>query len=108
MRRLFWPAVAVGLALAAFDVVPTAYVVTLVMGLGIWRVGTATFSSLRGPGPVSDTAPTPVDARAERVTYRCEGCGAELLLLVRGSRAAPRHCGEGMDERRELPRDVHR
>ncbi len=107
MRRLFWPAVVLGLALAALDFVPAVYVVTLLMGLAIWCVGTATFASLRGAGPIPESAPTTVDARAERVTYRCEGCGAELLLLVRGSRTAPRHCGERMHERRELPRDVH-
>ncbi|CAN5351787.1 hypothetical protein BH20ACT9_BH20ACT9_04290 [soil metagenome] len=107
MRRLFWPAVVLGVVLAALDVVPAVYVVTLLMGLAIWRVGTATFASLRGGGPVPDSPPTPVDVLAERVTYWCEGCGAELLLVVRGSRTAPRHCGERMHERREVPRDVH-
>ncbi|MDP8978315.1 MAG: hypothetical protein M3N17_07030 [Actinomycetota bacterium] len=107
MRRLFWPAVTLGLALAALDVVPAVYVVTLVMGLAIWRVGTATFASLRGGRPVPDSPPAPVDTRAERVTYWCEGCGSEVLLLVRGSPTAPRHCGERMQERREVPRDVH-
>ncbi|MBW3601213.1 MAG: hypothetical protein KY434_00750 [Actinobacteria bacterium] len=107
MRRLFWPAVVLGLALAAFDIVPAAYVVALLMALAIWRVGTAMLASLHGGGPTPESPPAPVDTRVERVTYWCEGCGAELLLLVRGSRTPPRHCGEPMHERREVPRDVH-
>ena len=32
----------------------------------------------------------------------CEECGTELVLLVRGSGKAPRHCGGSMHERAEL------
>lgn len=38
----------------------------------------------------------------ERVLYWCEDCGTELVLLVRGSGKAPRHCGTTMHERAEL------
>lgn len=38
----------------------------------------------------------------ERVLYWCEECGAELLLLVRGTARAPSHCGQRMHERTEI------
>jgi DNA-directed RNA polymerase subunit RPC12/RpoP len=38
------------------------------------------------------------------VIYRCENCGTELLLLVKGTEAAPRHCGEHMARREEIRR----
>ena len=60
--------------------------------------------SLRaGAAHIPDGPAVPVDPATERVTYWCGGCGAELLLLVRGAAVAPRHCGERMTERREVP-----
>jgi hypothetical protein len=38
----------------------------------------------------------------ERTLYWCEECGAELLLLVRGTARAPSHCGQRMHERTEI------
>lgn len=94
--------VAAGLGLVAFDVVPAPYVLGPVIGYGIYRVGTATFSSLeRGASYVPSGPPQPVDLAVEQVTYWCDGCGAEVLLLVRGTDSPPRHCGERMHERRE-------
>lgn len=107
MKRLFWPVVVVGLLLAALDVIATVYVVAPLLGLAIWRVGTASFASLtNGAGHIPQGDPVPVDTRVERTSYWCAGCGAELLLLVRGSEAAPRHCGERMVERREIAREA--
>jgi hypothetical protein len=37
-----------------------------------------------------------------RVTYWCGTCGTEVLLLRKGSEAAPRHCGEAMTRREEV------
>ena len=91
-------------AVAVFDV-PVRYILAPLLGLLILRIGLATFGSLRAGGShIPDGPPEPVDTRIERVTYWCAGCGAELLLLVRGADVAPRHCGERMTVRREVPR----
>lgn len=104
MKRLFWPVVGIGLLLVAFDVVEARFVFAPLLGLFIWRVGIASFGSLRqGALHIPDGPPVAVDTAVERTTYWCSGCGAELLLLVRGAEVAPRHCGERMTERREVP-----
>jgi hypothetical protein len=104
--RYFVAAVIVGaLLLVALTDVRPAYVFGPLLGLAIARVGFATFASLRGGGAhIAQGEPEPVDQRRERVTYWCEGCGAELLLLVRGTATPPRHCGERMAERHEVAR----
>lgn len=103
MRRVFWPLVAVGSLLVAFDVVEARFVFAPLLGLFIWRLGIASFGSLRqGAAHIPDGPPEPVDVTTERVVYWCDGCGAELLLLVRGAAVPPRHCGERMTERREV------
>lgn len=95
----------VGLVLAIFGVIPAAYVFAPLSGLLIWSVGAASFRSLRaGAAYIPDGPPQPVDQRSERVLYWCGGCGAEVLLLMRGTDMPPRHCGEKMHERREVPR----
>lgn len=102
MKRLFWPAVLVAVALWAVGVVEGAYVFAPLLGLAIWRVGTASFASLRnGAAHIPDGPPEPLDTRSHRVVYACGGCGAEVLLLVRGTETPPRHCGEKMSEHRE-------
>lgn len=107
VKRLFWPVVLVGLALAAFGVLDPVTVFAPLLGLSIWRVGIASFASLRnGAAHIPDGPPTPVDTRSERVVYACGGCGAELLLLVRGTESPPRHCGESMSAHREVARDL--
>lgn len=108
MSRLLWLAVLAGMGLLAFDVVDGPYVFGPLLGLAIWKVGSASFRSLRAGGPAipDGSPPRPVDLRTERVSYWCEGCGAELLLLVRGTETPPRHCGERMVERREVARDA--
>lgn len=103
LRRLFWPVVAIGVLLVLLNVVEPRYVFAPLLGLFIWRMGTASFGSLRaGAAHIPDGPPVPVDTSTERTTYWCGGCGAEVLLLVRGAEVAPRHCGEKMLERREV------
>lgn len=106
MRRyVLWIAIVAGVLLVAFDVVPAAYVFGPLLGLLVYRIGVASLASFRrGAAHVPDAPPQPVDVAAERVTYWCEGCGAELLLLVRGTPVPPRHCGERMRERQEVLR----
>lgn len=53
--------------------------------------------------PLPEALPTPVNTR---ILFWCSTCGTEVLLLRRGSDAPPRHCGEGMDRREEVPREV--
>lgn len=107
VKRLFWPVVLVGLGLAAFGVVEPVYVFAPLLGIMIWRVGIASFASLRhGAAHIPDGPPKPVDIHTERVVYACGGCGVELLLLVRGTESPPRHCGEQMTSHREVARDL--
>lgn len=101
-----WLLVLVGLALWALGLIPFAYVGAPLLGLLIYTIGVASLGSLRrGASYVPDGPPRPVDPRSERTVYWCEGCGAELLLLVRGTVSPPRHCGERMTERREVARE---
>lgn len=105
IRRLFWPAVALGLGAAAVGLVEARYILAPLLGLTILRMGLATFGSLgAGAAHIPDGDPVPVDHDHERTTYWCAGCGAEVLLLVRGTAVAPRHCGEKMTERSEVRR----
>jgi DNA-directed RNA polymerase subunit RPC12/RpoP len=106
VKRLFWPVVGVGVLLVVTGVVAPRFVFAPLLGLTIYRIGVASFGSLRrGASYIPDGPPQPVDARAERTTYWCAGCGAEVLLLVRGADVAPRHCGERMTQRQEVPRE---
>ena len=85
---------------------PAVYGLAPLLGLAILRVGYASLRSFQeGAAHIPSGEPTPLDVREERTTYWCEGCGAELLLLVRGTGMPPRHCGERMHERAEVPRD---
>lgn len=111
MKRLAWFG-AGALVVVAFtvDAIHAGYILAPLLGLGILRLGWATFGSLAGGGgahvPRGD--PEPVNPAEERVRYWCEGCGAEVMLLVRGTPVAPRHCGERMHERREVPHNLDR
>ena len=105
VRYLVVAVVLGALALVALTDVRPAYVLGPLLGLALARVGLATFASLRGGAAhIPQGEPEPVDPRLERVTYWCEACGAELLLLVRGTAMPPRHCGERMAERHEVAR----
>lgn len=107
LRRLFWPIVLTGIAVVVVTDVDAVYVFAPLLGLAIWRVGTASFASLRnGAAHVPDGPPVRLDPRSERVVYACGGCGAEVLLLVRGTDLPPRHCGERMTTHREVAGDL--
>lgn len=107
VRRLVWFGVLVGLGLALFGVVEPVYVFAPLLGLAIWRIGIGSFASLRhGAAHIPEGPPQPLDLRTERVVYACGGCGAEVMLLVRGTESAPRHCGEKMTTHREIARDL--
>jgi hypothetical protein len=107
MGRFLWALGAGVLLLAFLSPVPTEYVLAPLLGLAIWRVGVASLASFRrGADHIPSGEPVPVDFEVERVVYWCQGCGAEMLLLVRGTESAPRHCGERMTERREVARDA--
>ena len=96
---------ALALLAVLLGAVEARFVFAPLLGLAIWQIGVASFGSLRrGAASVPDGPPQPVDVTAERVVYWCEGCGAEVLLLVRGSAVPPRHCGERMTERHEVAR----
>jgi DNA-directed RNA polymerase subunit RPC12/RpoP len=105
LRRLLWLAVAGGLVAVVAGWVDARYVFAPLLGLLIWRIGVASLGSLRaGVAHIPQGDPVAVDPSTERVTYWCAGCGAELLLLVRGAEVPPRHCGERMIERHEIVR----
>jgi DNA-directed RNA polymerase subunit RPC12/RpoP len=105
VKRLIWLVVAVGVVLALVGVVEPAYVFAPLSGLLIYKVGIASLASFRhGASYIPDGPPRPVDPARERVVYHCGGCGAEVLLLVRGTAVAPRHCGERMTEHVEVER----
>jgi hypothetical protein len=106
MRRVVWLLVLAGTGAWVVGAIPAAYVFGPLGGLLIFRVGTASFRSLReGARHIPDGPPVPVDTTAERTVYWCGGCGAEVLLLVRGTEMAPRHCGETMTTRTEVARE---
>lgn len=103
---LFWLAVfAAGLVVVATDV-PAAYLFAPLLSIAILRFGFGSLRSLQaGAAHIPDGDPEPVDQATERITYWCAGCGAEVLLLIRGTESPPRHCGERMRERIELLRE---
>lgn len=109
VKRLVW-FVAGALVVVAFavDAIHPGYILAPLLGLVILRLGWATFGSLAGGGGahVPQGDPEAVDPAEERVRYWCEGCGAEVMLLVRGTPVPPRHCGERMHERREVARHL--
>jgi DNA-directed RNA polymerase subunit RPC12/RpoP len=105
MRR--WMVVLVVVTSAAAVVlatdVPSAYVFAPLLGVAILWFGLGSLRSLQaGAAHIPDGDPVPVDVASERTTYWCAGCGAEVLLLIRGTDTAPRHCGERMRERVEI------
>jgi DNA-directed RNA polymerase subunit RPC12/RpoP len=112
VKRVIWLAAGVAVVAALMvDAVHPGYVLAPLLGVVILRLGWATFSSLAGGGGAhvpGGEEPQPVNPAEERVRYWCEGCGAEVMLLVRGTPVAPRHCGERMHERREVPHDLER
>jgi DNA-directed RNA polymerase subunit RPC12/RpoP len=80
-------------------------VIAVVAALAIAWVGWGMFRSLLRRTPRNVPLPEPETTPADvRITYRCEECGTELLLLRKGSESPPRHCGEAMQRREEIER----
>ncbi len=105
MRRVLTAALVIGALVVLVSDVPAAYVFAPLLSLAILRIGFASLRSLRaGADHIPSGPPVRVDPRSERIVYWCSGCGAELLLLARGTPLPPRHCGEKMTERVEVAR----
>ena len=105
MRR---PAVLVPVLLLALVVgtqLGWKFVFAPLIGLAIWAWASATLRSFANHGQTGVAAsiePEVVADKPQRTLYWCGECSTELLLLVRGSGTAPRHCGEKMAERTEV------
>lgn len=94
--------VLVGIVVAvAFD---PKWVLAPLLGVAVFRVGIAMLRGMAAGARDDPGPPEPVLGEPERTLYWCEHCGAELLLVVRGTETPPRHCGERMHERVEVPR----
>lgn len=105
-RAVFWCAVVAAIAAVAITDIPPAYVFAPLLAVVILWFGLGSLRSLQlGGANVPDGDPQAVDHSLERTTYWCAGCGAEVLLLVRGTDAPPRHCGERMQARIEIQRE---
>lgn len=81
------------------------WVLAPLLGYAVFRVGTAMLRNMAVDARAPTEEPRPVTDRPERTLYWCEPCGAELLLVVKGTAHPPRHCGERMHERVELLRE---
>src|SRR5262245_47896038 len=75
------------------------YLVALGIGAFILATGRAVFrgyAKTKGPtGP-----PTDVNEPDTLLVFACETCGEQLILLRKGTDAAPRHCADPMVLRR--------
>ncbi len=106
MRRIVLLLLLVGSALAVLGVVEWKFVLAPLLGLTVAAWGLATMRSFQGGAHGADmpvNTPVPV-APEDRTLYWCEECGTELLLVVKGSGTAPRHCGTKMHARTEIAR----
>jgi hypothetical protein len=76
--------------------------IAVLFALAFATVGIGMLRSLRAAPrnvPLDHVEPPPAGTR---VTFWCEDCGTEVLLLRKGSESAPRHCGEAMVRREEV------
>jgi hypothetical protein len=81
------------------------FVIAGLIGLFIAAVGFSTLRGLARPRvTVKPEAAVPVLKTGARITFWCETCGTELLLLRKGTENPPKHCGEPMMKREEIPR----
>lgn len=104
MRWVWWLIAVAAVALAF--IAELRVIIAFVAAVLIFRMGMALLRMLRADaGNVTPQPAEPVTDPRERTVYWCEECGAEVLLLVRGEGNPPRHCGEGMRTRVEVPRD---
>jgi hypothetical protein len=102
MRWLLAAALLAG-AVAAWLIDPRL-LVAVVIGFVIYRIGTAMLRGMATEAGNAPPEPRPVSGARERTVFRCDTCGTELLLVVVGDDTPPRHCGERMRARTEVPR----
>ena len=77
--------------------------VAIIVAIALASVGLAMLRSLRTAPPGNVPLPEPeLPPPNVRVTYWCQECGTELLLVRKGSESAPRHCAEPMTKREEV------
>ncbi len=80
--------------------------VAILMSAVIGGIGIGMLRSLTARTPVNVPLAEPeVMPASVRVTFWCETCGTEVLLLRKGSEAPPRHCAEPMLRREEVARN---
>lgn len=79
------------------------WVLAPLLGAAFIHFGISSLRSMVRDGE-APAGPPEVVAGA-RTMYHCEECGTEVLLVVRGSAEAPRHCGTRMRERTEVARN---
>lgn len=104
MKRLLVLILVAGLVVLVGTQVSWRLAVAPLLGLAIWSWARASLRSFVQHGQTGIAAgdePEPVPAD-ERTMYWCEECGTELVLTVRGSGLAPRHCATKMHERSEI------
>jgi len=81
-------------------------IIAVAAAIAIAWIGWGMFRSLLRRTPRNVPLPEPEQPPSNvRVTYYCEGCGTELLLVRKGSESPPRHCGEAMVRREEVARE---
>lgn len=98
-----WALVAVIAVVVAFVFGPR-WVIAPLVGYLIYRVGTGMLAGMAADADATPPAPKAITKTKERTVYTCGECGTEVVLVVRGEEAPPRHCGERMQPRTEIPR----
>lgn len=76
--------------------------VAILMALVLASVGIGMLRSLGGRTPHKPLEQIEIPPADVRITFWCENCGTEVLLLRKGSENPPRHCGEPMVKREEV------
>jgi hypothetical protein len=78
--------------------------IAVLVGLALGSIGFGMLRSLVGRTPHQPLEQIEVPSPDVRISYLCDNCKTELLLLRKGSDAPPRHCGEAMTKREEIAR----
>ena len=77
--------------------------IALVVAFALAGFGIASLRTLTARAPAHAAPPPPEPPPPDvRITYRCENCGLELLVIRRAGDTPPRHCGESMIKREEV------
>lgn len=80
------------------------FAIAVVMFLVLFSIGIGMLRSLGARRPHEPAGPPEPPPPGVRVTFWCENCGTEVLLLRQGTESPPRHCGEQMLRREEVAR----